>query len=152
MRRTFVLSAALLMAACTRSPTQIAEPVEQSFTFNGLEQEIRIRPMPAETDPEGKWFVLTSRIVNRGDVPVAVDAVTCWLDPKTDLRSDAEFSSYAIPSCPGRSPDDDGILDPGEATRSAFFAGRIEEPGRYTIAVRQSRQPEFWGEITVVAR
>jgi hypothetical protein len=130
----------------------VAEPVEQTFTFGGLEQQIRIAPMSKETDPEGKWFVLSSRIINRSDVPVAVVAVTCWLDPDTNLRTRAEFSSYAIPSCPGPNPEDDNILDPGESTRGAWFAGSIERPGRYTIQVRQALDPEFWGEVTVVAR
>ena len=152
MRLPIVLTAVLALAACSGSPTNIAEPVEQSFTFGGLEQQIRVTRMSRETDPEGKWFVLSSRIINRSDAPIAVRAITCWLDPRTDLRTDAEFDSYAIPSCPGRSPDEDDILDPGESSGTMSFTAAVGRPGRYNFRVRHAVDPELWGEIQVTAR
>ena len=149
MRLPLLLAAALLAGACAGDPVQISEPVEQSFTFGGLEQEIKVRPLPPEWDPEGKWFQITSRIINRSDEPIPVRVVTCWLDPNEHLRTHADFIGMAIPECV--MPDYDGVLDPGEASPTAWFAGQIGRPGRYTIGVRQALDPEFWGEITVVA-
>ena len=43
-------------------------------------------------------------------------------------------------------------LAPGEATSTIWWTGEIERRGRYTIQVRQALDPEFWGEIQIVAR
>ena len=149
MRLTAPFAAALLLAACSGSPAGITGPLEQRFTIGGLEQQITVRyPEPGDSDP--RWIHLTSRIINRGDAPVQVQVVTCWLDPKSNLRTRARFDGYAIPGCPG--PQGDNVLEPGEASESASFSGRIGRPGRYRIEVRQLLDPEFWGSVEVVVR
>lgn len=149
MRLTAPLAAALLLAACGGSPDGITGPLEQSFMINGLEQQITVSYPPAG-DPDPDWVHLTSRIINRGDAPVQVQVVTCWLDPRVNLRTRAEFNSYAIPGC--AAPAGDNVLAPGEASATASFSGRIEGRGRYRIEVRQLLDPEFWGAVEVVAR
>ena len=148
--RILILAAAIALAACSGANPAIPDPVETTFLSNGLEQEIKIRPMDPEIDPRGKMFHLTSRLVNRSDAPVTVRVVTCWLDPKVNLRTRATFIAYAIPSCiqgPG-----EYTLAPGEASNTVWFTGEIERPGRYTIEVRHALDPEFWGKVEVVAR
>ena len=148
--RILVLAAAIALAACSGANPAIPDPVETTFLSNGLEQEIRIRPMDPQVDPRGKMFHLTSRLVNRSDAPVTVRVVTCWLDPKVNLRTRATFISYAIPGCiAGPS---EYTLAPGEASNTLWFTGEIERPGRYTIEVRHALDPEFWGKVEVVAR
>ena len=148
--RILILAAALTLAACSGANPAIPDPVETTFLSNGLEQEIRIRPMDPQVDPRGKMFHLTSRLVNRSDAPVTVRVVTCWLDPKVNLRTRATFISYAIPGCiAGPS---EYTLAPGEASNTLWFTGEIERPGRYTIEVRHALDPEFWGKVEVVAR
>lgn len=149
MRPTALLAAALVLAACSGTPTQVTGPAEQRFTFNGLEQEIRVT-YSGPGDPTPGWIHISSRIINRSDAPIAVTVQTCWLDPKTNLRTRASFDSYAIPDCVRG--DYDGVLDPGEASPSVGFSGHIERAGRYRIDVRQALDPEFWGSVEVVAR
>jgi hypothetical protein len=148
--RILILAAAIVLAACSGANPAIPDPVETTFLSNGLEQEIKIRPMDPEVDPRGKMFHLTSRLVNRSDAPITVRVVTCWLDPKVNLRTRATFIAYAIPSCiQGPS---EYTLAPGEASNTLWFTGEIERPGRYTIEVRHALDPEFWGKVEVVAR
>lgn len=149
MRLTVPLAAALLLAACSAGPTEVPGPVEQSFTYNGLEQQLTVT-YSGPDDPTPGWFHLRSRIVNRTDAPVAVRVQTCWLDPRTNLRTRASFDSFAIPSCV--QPDYDGVLDPGEASPTVWFSGHIERPGRYRIDVRQLLDADFWGTVEVVQR
>ncbi|HYR06399.1 MAG TPA: hypothetical protein VEQ60_01445 [Longimicrobium sp.] len=148
--RILILAAAIALAACSGANPAIPDPVETTFLSNGLEQEIKIRPMDPQVDPRGKMFHLTSRLVNRSDAPVTVRVVTCWLDPKVNLRTRATFIAYAIPGCiQGPS---EYTLAPGEASNTLWFTGEIERPGRYTIEVRHALDPEFWGKVEVVAR
>jgi hypothetical protein len=148
--RILALAAALLLAACSGANPAIPDPVETTFLSNGLEQEIKIGPMDPQVDPGGKMFHLTSRLINRSDAPITVRVVTCWLDPKVNLRTRATFIAYAIPSCiQGPS---EYTLAPGEASNTLWFTGEIELPGRYTIEVRHALDPEFWGKVEVVAR
>lgn len=154
MRIPILLAAALALAACAGSPTQIEDPVEQVNTFGTLEQELRVTPLPAEMDPSGRMFRLTSRIVNRGTEPVTLRLVHCWLEPGVNLITEASFISYAIPGCPGPIPGHDGLttLAPGEASGTRVFTGEIEFPGTYKFRVRHALDPEFWGEITITAK
>jgi hypothetical protein len=154
MRLPILLAAALALAACARNPTQIDEPVEQTNTFGTLEQELRVSPLPSDMDPSGKMFRLTSRMVNRGDAPVTLRLVHCWLEPGVNLLTEATFIAFAIPSCPGPVPGSDGLttLAPGEASGTRVFTGEIEFPGTYKFRVRHSLDPELWGEITIRAK
>lgn len=147
--RTFSLIAALLtLSACAAG--KIISPVESTFLANGLEQQIRIEPVGEPMDPTGEVFRLTSRLVNRGSEAVTVRVVTCWLDPKENLRATAELVARAIPSCV-QTPSV-LTLAPGEASNTLWFMGQLDRPGRHTIRVRHALDPEFWGEIRVVAR
>jgi hypothetical protein len=148
--RILTLAAALVLAACSGAGPVIPDPVESTFLSNGLEQEIKVAPVPETVDPRGKMFQLTSRLINRGDAPVTVRVVTCWLDPKENLRTRATFSAYAIPGCIAGPTQ--YTLAPGEASNTVWFTGEIERPGRYTIEVRHALNPEFWGKVEVVAR
>lgn len=139
-------AAALLLAACGASAPEIAGPAGQIHTQGGLEQQITVTPRADDPD----WFDLTSTLVNRGNAPVTVRVVTCWLDPKVNLRTRATFNGYAIPSCIGTP--DVVTLAPDAASPTLWFSGRIERAGRYRIEVRHALDPEFWGEVVVVAR
>lgn len=139
-------AAALLLAACSASAPEIAGPAEQVHAHAGLEQQITVTPRADDPD----WFDLKSTLVNRGDAPATVRVVTCWLDPRVNLRTRATFNGYAIPSCI-RTPDV-VTLAPGEASPTLWFSGRIERAGRYRIEVRHALDPEFWGAVEVVAR
>lgn len=141
---------AVLAAACGGDPTRITEPFEQTNTFGSLEQVIRVAPAPPEIDGKGKMFHLTSRLVNRGDAPVTVRVVTCWIDPKVNMRTRATFIAYAIPGCVGEP--NELTLAPGESSNTLWFVGEIEWPGEYEIQVRHALDPEFWGRVTVVAK
>lgn len=154
MRLPILLAAALALAACAGNPVEIEEPVEQVNTFGTLEQELRVGPLPPEMDPSGRMFRLTSRIVNRGDAPVTLRLVHCWLEPGVNLLTDASFIAFAIPGCPGPEPGADGLttLAPGEASQTRVFTGEIEFRGTYKVRVRHSLDPEFWGEITIRAK
>jgi len=146
MRVLACLAAALLLAGCGASAPEIAAPVAQVHTQDGLEQQITVTPRADDPD----WFDLKSTLVNRGDAPATVRVVTCWLDPKVNLRTRARFNGYAIPSCI-QAPDV-VTLAPGESSPTLWFSGRIERAGRYRIEVRHALDPEFWGEVEVVAR
>lgn len=148
MRLIACAAAALLLAACNGGVPRIAGPVDQVFAHGGLEQRLTVSHPAPDEDPD--WFHLKSTLVNRGDEPVHVRVVTCWLDPKVNLRTDASFNGYAIPSCV-REPNE-LTLEPGQSSNTLWFSGRIERAGRYTIRVRHALDPEFWGEIEVVAR
>jgi hypothetical protein len=149
MRFIVPLAAALLIAACSGKPAGIAGPSEQVSVHNGLEQQITVTPAdPALGDPD--WFNLKSTLVNRGDAPITVRVVTCWLDPRLHLRTNASFNGYAIPGCIQES--DVVTLAPGESSRTLWFSGRMERRGRYRIQVRHALDPEFWGEVYVTAR
>jgi hypothetical protein len=147
--RLIALAAALLLAACSGNPVEIAGPSEQVSLHNGLEQQITVTPAdPSLGDPD--WFNLKSTLVNRSDAPITVRVVTCWLDPKLHLRTNASFNGYAIPGCV---PEPSLVtLAPGESSRTLWFSGRIERRGRYRIQVRHALDPEFWGEVYVTAR
>jgi hypothetical protein len=147
--RILTLAAVLALAACSGANPAIPDPVETTFVSNGLEQEIRITPVGEPTDPSGKMFHLTSRLINRSDAPITVRVVTCWLDPKVNLRTRATFIAFAIPSCV-QGPSE-YTLAPGQASNTVWFTGEIERPGRYTIEVRHALDPEFWGRVEVVA-
>ena len=148
--RLTLLAAALLLAACSQGPAAITGPVDQTSIVNGLEHELRIEPADATTFPNGKAFNLKSRLINRTDAPMTVRVVTCWLDPKVNLRTRASFIAMAIPGCV---PEPNVItLAPGQASRTLWFTGEIERPGRYTIEVRHALDPEFWTAIQVTAR
>ena len=147
--RTLALAAALFaLSACAAG--RITTPVESTFLANGLEQQLRIEPAGAPFDGTGEVFRLTSRLVNRGSEPVTVRVATCWLDPKENLRAGAELVARAIPSCIQQPSV--LTLAPGEASGTLSFTGQIDRPGRHTIRVRHALDPEFWGEIRVVAR
>jgi uncharacterized protein YcfL len=149
MRLIPLLAAALLFAGCSGNPVELAGPSEQVSVHNGLEQQITITPSdPALGDPD--WFHLKSTLVNRSDAPITVRVVTCWLDPKVHLRTNASFNGYAIPGC---IPEPSVVtLAPGESSRTLWFSGRIERRGRYKIEVRHALDPEFWGAVYVTAR
>lgn len=148
--RILTLAAVLVLAACAGGSPAIPDPVETTFVSNGLEQEITVTPVGPEIDPRGKMFHLKSRLINRGDAPITVRVVTCWLDPEVNLRTRATFIAFAIPGCI-QGPTE-YTLAPGEASNTVWFTGEIERPGRYTIEVRHALDPEFWGKIEVVAR
>jgi hypothetical protein len=148
--RLTLIAAALLLAACGHDPAQITGPVDQTSIVNGLEHELRIEPADAATFPNGKAFNLKSRLINRTDAPMTLRVVTCWLDPKVNLRTRASFIAMVIPGCIGEP--NEVTLAPGEASRTLWFTGEIEWPGRYTIEVRHALDPEFWTPIQVTAR
>ncbi len=146
--RTLTLAATLFaLSACAAG--KITSPVESTFLANGLEQQIRIEPAGQPFDDTGEVFRLTSRLVNRGSEPVTVRVVTCWLDPKENLRASAELVARAIPGCVAQA--NVLTLAPGEGGTVSFL-GQLDRPGRHTIRVRHALDPEFWGEIRVVAR
>lgn len=148
MRALVSLAAVLVLAAC--SAGKVLEPFESTYLSNGLEQQIRVEPASKELDDTGVVFNLKSTLVNRGSAPVTVRVVTCWLDPKENLRADVELVTRAIPSCV-QTPNV-LTLAPGEASNTLWFTGQFDRPGRHTIRVRHALDPEFWGEITVRAR
>ncbi|HEX6369401.1 MAG TPA: hypothetical protein VF006_10740 [Longimicrobium sp.] len=148
MRTLVTLAAVLSLSAC--SAGKVLEPVESNFLSNGLEQQIRVEPVSAELDNSGEVFNLKSTLVNRGSAPVTVRVVTCWLDPKEHLRADVELVTRAIPSC---IPEPNVVtLAPGQASRTLWFIGQFDRPGRHTVHVRHALDPQFWGEIIVRAR
>lgn len=148
MRTLALAAAALALSACAAG--KITSPVESTFLANGLEQQIRIEPMGEPFEPTGEVFRLTSRLTNRGSEAVTVRVVTCWLDPKENLRARAELVARAIPSCV---PEPSVLtLAPGEASNTLTFIGQLDRPGRHTIRVRHALEPELWGEIAVRAR
>ena len=148
MRLIASLAAALLLGACGGSVPAITGPVDQVHASNGLEQRLTISTPYPDQDPD--WFHLTSTLVNRSDAPITVRVVTCWLDPKVNLRTSASFNGYAIPGCVGEP--DVLTLAPGASSNTVWFSGRIERPGTYRIQVRHALDPEFWGEIEITAR
>lgn len=148
MRTLVTLATLLVLAAC--SAGKVLEPFESTYLSNGLEQQIRVEPVSPQLDDTGEMFRLTSRLVNRGPEPVTVRVVTCWLDPKENLRADVELVTRAIPSC---IPEPNVLtLAPGQASRTLSFMGQFDRPGRHTVRVRHALDPEFWGEIIVRAR
>jgi hypothetical protein len=148
MRILLTVAALLALSAC--SAGKVLEPFESTFLSNGLEQQIRVEPVSAELDDTGVMFNLKSTLVNRGSDPVTVRVVTCWLDPKENLRADVELVARAIPGCV---PEPNVLtLAPGQASRTLWFTGQFDRPGRHTIRVRHALDPEFWGEITIRAR
>ena len=148
--RTLLSAIAAVLALSACSAGKVTSPVESTFVANGLEQQLRIEPAGEPFDNTGEVFQLTSRLVNRGSEPVTVRVVTCWLDPKENLRASAELMARAIPGCV---PQPNVLtLAPGEASGSLSFIGQLDRPGRHTIRVRHALDPEFWGEIRVVAR
>lgn len=148
MRTLVILAALLALSAC--SAGKVLEPFESTFLSNGLEQRITVEPGSKQVDDTGVMFNLKSTLVNRGSGPVTVRVVTCWLDPKENLRADVELVTRAIPSC---IPEPNVLtLAPGQASNTLWFTGQFDRPGRHTIRVRHALDPEFWGEITVRAR
>lgn len=151
MRILGTLAAALALAACSGGMAEITGPFASTFAANGLEQEIRVVPAEEEVfGPDNKVFHLKSRIINRGDAPATVRVVTCWLDPRLHMRTRAPLVTRAIPGC--IFTPDVFTLAPGEATSTVWWTGEIERAGRYTIQVRHALDPEFWGEVEIVAR
>lgn len=141
-------AAALVLGACSGSPTEIPPPVELVSVHEGLEQQIRVSyGGPNGDDPN--WFHLSSRIINRSDAPVEAHVVTCWLDPNEDLRTRAPIDTYAIPGCPGPGPEHSNILQPNQASLSASFSGRVSRSGKWDVEVRQSLDPEFWSRVEI---
>lgn len=148
MRALVTLAALLALTAC--SAGKVLQPFASTCLSNGLEQRITVEPASKQVDDTGVMFNLRSTLVNRGPEALTVRVVTCWLDPKVNLRADVELVTRAIPSC----VHEPNVLTlaPGQASNTLWFTGQFDRPGRHTIRVRHALDPEFWGEITVRAR
>lgn len=147
--RTIAPALLVLAAACSGGPDGLTGPSETVFVSNGLEQQLRVET-DLPWDASGEWFQLTSRLVNRGDAPVEVLVTACTLAPGRDLRTRAQLTARAIPTCAAE--EGQVTLAPGEESGTVAFTGAIEGRGRYTFRVRHARDPEMWGEIEVVTR
>ncbi|HEU0015635.1 MAG TPA: hypothetical protein VFQ45_18300 [Longimicrobium sp.] len=145
--RALVIAAAMLTLAACFGAAGVARPFQSTSRFDGLEQEITVTPLDW---PGDDVFRLSSRLVNRGPRPVTVRVVTCTLEPGRDLRTRGTLVQRAVPGCVAAPPV--VTLAPGEASASVGFIGQFNRPGRYRVQVRHARDPDRWGEITVVTR
>ncbi len=141
----------LLLAASCQSAPSITGPDMTVISYGGIEQVLQLEANNP-WDNSGRGLRLTSRLVNRGEEPVTLRVRTCYLREGIDLQTTprAEFLGIALPGCV---PEPDVItLQPGESSKTLFFAGLIQDPGRYRISVRHAIEPELWGTIEIVAR
>ena len=139
-----------LFAACQDAPS-VTGPNLTVQAFGGIEQELQLKT-DNPWDPSGRWFHLSSRLVNRGDQPVVVRVRTCELRLGIDLISTprADFVGIGQPGCVEEP--DLVTLAPGDSSNVVSFTGMIRERGQYRIAVRHAVDPELWGSIDVFAR
>lgn len=146
----WVVALAGLLATCG-SAAEIAGPpevVQQAQVVGDIEHVVRIEtPGPWNSE---RSLNVTSHLWNRGTETIKLVARECHLELGTDIKFEpqAEFLGIVIPGCP--EPGDSLTLRPGESSGSVFFAGDIQDAGRYLIHIRHALDPEIWTTLEIV--
>lgn len=146
----WIVAVGVVLASCGGA-AEIAGPrqdMQQVQLAGDLEHVVRI-----ETGtPWGsaRSIHIRSHLVNRGSKPITLLARECYLELGTDIRFEprAEFLGIVTPGCPG--PQGAITLQPGASSNSVFFAGHIQDAGRYRIHVRHAQDPEIWTTLEIV--